>query len=32
LNAIKQQTSLASKIIVFTNVVDKEKIKEAMDS
>jgi DNA-binding NarL/FixJ family response regulator len=32
LTAIKHQTSLKSKIIVFTNIVDKEKIKEAMDS
>jgi DNA-binding NarL/FixJ family response regulator len=32
LKAIKHQTSLKSKIVVFTNVVDKEKIEEAMNS
>ena len=31
LQAIKNQTSLTSKIIIFTNVVDKEKIEEAMN-
>ncbi|MDR2640595.1 MAG: response regulator [Candidatus Peribacteria bacterium] len=31
LQAIKNQTSLDSKIIIFTNVVDKEKIEEAMN-
>lgn len=32
LQAIKNQTSLASKIIVFTNIADKDKIEEAIQS
>lgn len=31
LKSIKNQTSAKSKIIMFTNIVDKDKIKEAMD-
>lgn len=32
LKAIKNQTSSCSKIFMFTNVIDKNKIKEAMDN
>jgi CheY-like chemotaxis protein len=32
LEAIRHQTSSKSKIIMFTNIVDKDKIEEAMKS